>query len=82
MIESTKVFKYRDFNIFNCFGLVVEVAKDMNPHLPKVPKVVENAFNAYYLNCDIITFDELVDVCIEERDRSKNISINYDQGII
>ena len=71
------VYKYKDFSIYNCFGLVVKAGKDINPHLPKAPKVVQDAFEAYYLNCDIITFDELVDVCIEEKDSRKKVPQSY-----
>ena len=70
------VYKYRDFSIYNCFGLVVKVGKDINPHAPIASKVVQDAFNAYYL-CYLITFDELVEVCQEEKDSRKKVPQSY-----
>jgi len=77
MAYSTLIYKYRNFNIYNCLGLVVEAGKDINPHLPKVPKAVQEAFEAYYLTCNTITFDELVEVCQEEKDSSKKVPQSY-----
>lgn len=71
------VYKYRDFSIYNFGNFSVNVGKDINPHLPKAPKVVQDAFESYYLNCDIITFAELVEVCQEERDSRKKVPQSY-----
>jgi hypothetical protein len=71
------VYKYRDFSIYNCFGLVVKVGKDINPQAQVAPKVVHDAFYAYYLTSCLITFDELVEVCQEERDSRKKVPQSY-----
>ena len=70
-------YKYRNFSIYNFGNFSVTAGKDMNPHSPKASKVVQDAFEAYWLNCDIITFDELVEVCQEERDSSKKVPQSY-----
>ena len=70
-------YKYRNFSIWNFGNFSVTAGIDMNPHSPIAPKVVQDAFEAYWLNCDIITFGELVDVCIEEKDSRKKVPQSY-----
>ena len=70
-------YKYRNFSICNFGNFSVTAGIDMNPHSPIAPKVVQDAFEAYWLNCDIITFSELVDVCIEEKDSRKKVPQSY-----
>tara|TARA_B100000809_G_C14927739_1_gene455777 strand:+ start:144 stop:389 length:246 start_codon:yes stop_codon:yes gene_type:complete len=70
------VYKYRDFSIYNFGSFSVKVGKDVNPQAQAAPKVVQDAFNAYHL-CYLITFDELVEVCQEERDSSKKVPQSY-----
>ena len=70
-------YKYRNFSICNFGNFSVTAGINMNPHSPIAPKVVQDAFEAYYLNCDIITFGELVDVCIEEKDSRKKVPQSY-----
>ena len=70
-------YKYRNFSICNFGNFSVTAGINMNPHSPIAPKVVQDAFEAYWLNCDIITFGELVDVCIEEKDSRKKVPQSY-----
>jgi len=78
------VYKYRDVSIYNFGNFTVSVGKDQFPNEPVAPKRVQEAVNAYLYGPEIgypwpslITFDELVEVCQEARDRSKNISQSY-----
>ena len=73
---DTLIYEYRDFSIYNFGRFSVKVGKDCNPQEPIAPKVVQDAFNAYHM-CYLITFNELVEVCQEERDRSKKVPQSY-----
>jgi hypothetical protein len=70
------VYKYRDFSIYNFGSFSVKVGKNVNPQEQIAPKVVQDAFNAYHL-CYLITFDELVEVCQEEKDSRKKVPQSY-----
>lgn len=82
------VYKYRDVSIYNFGNFTVSVGKDQFPNEPVAPKRVQEAVNTYLYGVatipsslpfgpSLITFDELVEVCQEARDRSKNISQSY-----
>jgi hypothetical protein len=71
------VYKYRDFSIYNFGNFTVSVGKNQFPNEPEAPKRVQEAVNAYLFLPSLITFDELVEVCQEARDRGKNISQSY-----
>jgi hypothetical protein len=77
------IFKYKKYNI----GLIpfmgrveegyqIEVGKDINPNA-RMPKVIEEAFEAYDYPNFKITFNELLEVCQEEQDNhNKSIAIH------
>ena len=70
-------YKYRNFSICNFGNFSVTAGIDMNPHSPIAPKVVQDAFDAYWYPNFCISFDELLEVCQEEADSSKKVPQSY-----
>ena len=75
------IFNYKTFNIgdLSCghTGHEFRVGGDINPNLPDVPKVIQDAFDAYWYPNFCITFNELLEVCQEEADSSKKVPQSY-----
>ena len=75
------IFNYKTFNIgdLSCghSGHEFRVDGDINPNLPDVPKVIQEAFDGYNYPNFCISFDELIEVCQEEADSSKKVPQSY-----
>ena len=75
------IFNYKTFNIGTLSsghtGHEFRVGGDINPNLPDVPKVIQDAFDAYWYPNFCISFDELLEVCKEEADSRKKVPQSY-----